>query len=551
MTRLLAILTFTIISLVAANASADEITVDMVAPEPSQAMVEAAGESMLGEVLDSNTGLSVFRGIPYAAAPLGARRWRSPVPHVPRKGVQDATTFGPACPQLQGNSRFYQFVAEQLGKSPDLVPLMQNISEDCLYLNVWSGNLNGKDKLPVMVWIYGGSNINGYAQEPEYNGLKLASKGVVYVSLNYRVGALGYMAHKGLSAESESGVSGNYGILDQIAALKWVKSNIEAFGGDPDNITIFGESAGAANTVTLMASPLAKGLFHRAISQSGGYPVDGFYTLNQAEDLGSKIAGHLSVEDTENPAKSIEGMRALGWEAIVQGAVDSKAGYYSAVNIDGWLLPDALATIYAQGVVNGVDLMIGTNQNENYPWVKQDAGESDLAEYLQAFQSPYREEIEALLAKNPELTSRLQMDRIGSAESFLCPSLYIADKMADNGHKVKVYYFTRVRPGADALLAYHGAEISYTHDSAYEWLPADETDLALTNSIGQYWVNFATSGSPDGDGLTPWPDYTADAPHYLELGKEIHQGKALEAELCAVFDRIREVKSLAFSVGSE
>jgi para-nitrobenzyl esterase len=195
--------------------------------------------------------------------------------------------------------------------------------------------------------------------------------------------------------------------------------------------------------------------------------------------------------------------------------------------------------------------MIGFNKNENYPWVKQDANESDLADYLQTFENPYRREIEALLAKNPELAPRLQIDRVGSAKTFLCPSLYIANKMADAGHNVKVYYFTRVRPGAESLLAYHGAEISYTHDSAYAWLPADETDHALTKSIGQYWVNFATSGSPDGDGLTPWPDYTADAPHYLELGKEIHQGKALEADLCAVFDRIREAKRMASSEGQE
>ncbi|MCP4047873.1 MAG: carboxylesterase family protein, partial [Gammaproteobacteria bacterium] len=333
--------------------------------------------------------------------------------------------------------------------------------------------------------------------------------------------------------------------------LKWVQNNIEVFGGDPDNVTVFGESAGAANTITLMASPLAKGLFHRAISQSGGYPVDSFYTLDQAEDLGSKIAGHLGLEDSDNPAKSIEGMRSLGWEAIVQGAVDSKAGSYNAVNIDGWLLPDALATIYAQGLVNNVDLVIGANKNENYPWVEPDASDTDLADFLEAFESPYREEIEALLEKNPGYAPRLQIDRIGSAETFLCPSLYIAKNMANNAHKVKFYYFTRVRPGADTLLAYHGAEISYTHDSAYEWLPANETDLALTSDIGQYWINFATHGSPDGDSLPPWPDYTADMQQFLELGKKINPGKDLEVELCAIFDRIREAKRLAFSAGSE
>jgi len=504
--------------------------------------VEAAGEILQGELLDPESGLMVFRGIPFAAPPTGDNRWRPPVPHTARTGVQDATKFGPACPQLQGNPEFYRYLAGRVGAPPDVIPPMDNISEDCLFLNVWTVNPDPEARRPVMVWIYGGGNSNGYAQEPEYMGDGLARRGVVYVSLNYRVGALGFLAHKGLSAESTQGVSGNYAILDQIAALQWVRDNISAFGGDPDNVTIFGESAGAANATTLVVSPPAQGLFHRAISQSGGYPVDIFYTLEEAEILGGEIARHLGLENSANPAQSIEAMRALSWEDIVQGAVDADAGSVSLVNIDGWLLPDSLAAMYKKGVKSDVELIIGVNKNENYPWVKEDATEADLAELLDGYESPYKEEIEVLLAANPEVPIRLQMDRAGSGGDFLCPSLFIAREMARSGNPVYFYQFTRVRPGGEKLLAYHGAEISYALDSAYEWLPADDTDLALTETMGQYWVNFAAKGSPNGGDLVEWPAFTVKAGEYLELGDVVRSRSGLETGLCAILDRYRETR---------
>jgi len=508
----------------------------------AEAQVMAGGELLEGEVLDPETGLLVFRGIPFAAPPTGDMRWRPPGPHIARQGVQEASAFGPACPQLQGNPDFYRYVAERYGASPDVVPPMLNISEDCLYLNVWTKRRTGSEKRPVMVWIYGGGNSNGYAQEPEYLGDNFAARDVVYVSLNYRLGALGFLAHKGLSAESGRAVSGNYGILDQIAALQWVKDNIAAFGGDPDNITVFGESAGAANTTTMIASPLAKGLFQHAISQSGGYPVDVFYTLEEAEIIGGRIAQHLEVENAENPALSIESLRALDWQIIVQGAVDSEAGDYSAVNIDGWLLPDALASMYQRGQLNDVDLMIGANRNEDYPWIKEDATTDDLAQSLERFDSPYREELGALLKTDSDAAPRLLIDRLDSARDFLCSSLFIANTMARHGNPVYFYYFTRVRPGGKRLLAYHGAEISYPHDSAYEWMPADNTDRSLTEFMGRYWVNFASTGSPNGDGLPNWPKYTAKGGDYQELGDTVKTGSGLETEICSIFDRLRAEK---------
>jgi para-nitrobenzyl esterase len=454
--------------------------------------------------------------------------------------VQNATRFGPACPQRSGNTDFYKFVAEQFGSSPDVVPAMKDISEDCLYLNDCTTNLGQSETRPVMVWIYGGSNMNGYSHEPEYLGHNFARRGVIYVSLNYRVGVLGFMAHAGLSAESHNGVSGNYGILDQIAALQWVKENIAAFGGDKNNITVFGESAGAADTATLVASPLAKDLFQHAISQSGGYPVDSFFTLAEAEAMGSKIAQHFDPGETANDSETIAALRELSWEAIVQGAVDSQAGTYAEVNIDGWLLPESLASMYKEGKVNAVNLMIGANGNEDYPWIKEEPTNEDLSETLRSFGSPYDDELAAILLSDANLAIRRQMDRIESARDFLCPSLYIANAMANNQNPVYVYYFTRVRPNGERMLAYHGAEISYTHDTGYEWLPADETDRSLTSTVGQYWVNFATSGSPNGNGVPHWPPYTAEVGEYQDLGDAVSSSSQLEAELCSILDRRRQ-----------
>jgi para-nitrobenzyl esterase len=510
------------------------------------ARVAAGGETLLGEQLDAATGLTVFRGIPFAAPPTGERRWRPPAPHEPRQGVQDASQFGPACPQLQGNPEFYRFVAERFGASPDRVEPLRDISEDCLYLNVWTKHPGQGEKRPVMVWIYGGSNINGYSQEPEYLGHHIARRDVVYVSLNYRVGVLGFLAHAGLSAESPQGVSGNYGLLDQIAALQWVRDNIAAFGGDPDNVTVFGESAGAGDIAVLMASPLAQGLFHRAISQSGGYPVDSFYTLAEAEAMGARIATHLGVEETSDPAAVVAGLREIAWPALVQGAVDAEAGKYNAVTIDGWLLPDALASIYARGAVNPVELMIGANANEDYPWVKEDATAADLASALAQFGSPYQEELRKLLMGGPDAPVRMQLDRLGSAETFLCPSQFIAKAMAVSGKTVYFYRFSRVRPGGERLLAYHGAEISYALDTAYDWMPADEIDRSLTDTVGRYWVNFAATGSPNGVDLPHWPRFTAAAGEYQDLGDAVSPGSGLETELCAVLDRRRAAQMAEF-----
>lgn len=510
------------------------------------AEVEVAGERLRGEVLDSDARLAVFRGIPFAAAPLGDLRWRPPQPHAAREGVQHATEFGGVCPQDQGNANFYKSIAQMFGKSSDLIPPTENIQEDCLYLNVWTAALGATQKQPVMVWIFGGGNSNGYGHDPDYFGHALSKRGVVFVSFNYRVGQFGYMAHPGLSAESAHGVSGNYGMLDQVAALHWVQRHIDAFGGDPESVTILGESAGGANIATLIASPLGAGLLTRAIIQSGGYEIGSFYSLAQAEATGARIASFLGFDDELSDAETVARMRDLDWRTFIDNPKLEDLGLFEATNIDGYVLPGPKAGIFANGSNNDVDLMVGTNANEMYAWQPADATAESFLEHLATYGEPYSTELRELLAEDIEADLQQAMDRFGSAETFLCGSRYIANRMASYGNGVFFYYFTRIRPGGDKVLAYHGAEIPYALDTAADWLPADETDTKLTAIMTQYWLNFAKAGTPNGDGVPAWPHYDAQSRRYQELGDRVGPGTDLEPGICDILDRHRDAKLAAF-----
>jgi len=499
--------------------------------------VSAGGESLQGVVLDEATGLSVFRGIPFAAPPTGDRRWKPPAAHTPRPGIQQADQFGPACPQLQGNHDWYRQVATLFGNPPASIGPLENIDEDCLHLNVWTDNLRGQEKRPVMVWIYGGANRNGYSNEPNYLGHGLASRGVVFVSINYRLGVMGFMGHSGLAAESEMGVTGNYAILDQIAALTWVQENIEAFGGDPDNVTIFGESAGAVNSATLTASPLSAGLFKRVISQSGGYQLGSTMTQADAENVGTKIAAHFGFDSSMADAEVISGMRQLDWETVVAESANAKAGRYTSAVVDAYVLPDAAGRIFQNGKHNNVDLLIGANANEYFMYQPDGYSRENAEASIESMGEPWAAEVMALVSDDLETDHRRAADRVSGAARFLCPSKFMADAVDQNGGNAWFYHFTRVRPNGEKVLAYHGAEIPYALDTADSWLPADEVDARLTNIMAQYWVNFARSGSPNGEGLPAWPRYTAKGGRYMELGDEVQEGEDLESQLCAIVKR--------------
>src|SRR6266850_2687529 len=297
-------------------------------------------------------GVRSFKGVPFAAPPVGDLRWKPPQPVLAWQGVRQADNFGPICPQspYPSGSMYY---------SPP-----QTQSEDCLYLNVWTAAKVG-DKRPVMVWIHGGALTRGSGSNAAYDGTALAKKGVVLVTINYRLGPLGYLAHPELTSESPQHSSGNYGVLDQIAALKWVQKNIAAFGGDANRVTIFGESAGSWSVNALVASPLARGLFHRAIGESGGSFGPGTYlredrnALPSAERIGvafAKAAG----------ADSIKALRALPADKIVEVFNNDPEGkkFRTQPNVDGWVLPDEIRNIFAKGKQNDVPVIVGSNGNE-------------------------------------------------------------------------------------------------------------------------------------------------------------------------------------------
>ncbi|MEE9231583.1 MAG: carboxylesterase family protein [Acidobacteriota bacterium] len=507
-------------------------------PRPAP-RAEIDGERLEGAYFGSGTNEVVFKGIPYAAPPLGARRWKPPMPIQPRQGVQTATQFAPACPQPagpEGNLEWYREIARAFGQDPAVIPPMVPMSEDCLYLNVWTAHWGGEMKQPVMVWIHGGGNYLGWGHEPPYHGKSLARRGVVMVSINYRLGEFGFLAHPHLTQESPNHSSGNYGLLDQIEALRWVQRNIAAFGGDPARVTIFGESAGAADVGYLMASPLAAGLFHRAISQSGGYLLDDFRTLGFEEARGVQLAMGLGIEDGEGTLASL---RAKSTNEILAAAAQlpSKSSTYGP-NIDGLILPDSPARIFAEGRQHAVPLMIGANANE---WTLFGSPPDNLAQYNERIRSAYgnlaAEAMGLYAAAAPEDIAA-NFDRWKTDDTFLCGSKLMARSMSLVRSDAYVYHFTRVLPGpgGNRLGAFHGAEIPYVFDTPDAWLPWEEADESLAEQMAAYWVQFATAGDPNREGLPHWPPCRGAAQRYLELGAEVRTGAGLHRDACALYE---------------
>jgi para-nitrobenzyl esterase len=457
-------------------------------------------------------GIASFRAIAYARPPLGELRWKAPQPLPVQPGQVDATRFAPACPQGEGNTRWYRGVAKAMGADPAQVTGPERIDEDCLYLNVWTPAarplLPGK-RLAVMVWIHGGSNENGYAHEPNYLGANLARNGVVVVTINYRVGLLGFFAHPALGSDA----SGRQGLLDQVAALRWVKANIARFGGDPARVTLFGESAGGTDIALLAAMPEGKGLFARAIIQSGFLPRNAVVTRREAENLATGLFGASATSAS---------LRALPWQAIVGLQEDKLRGHFHAP-LAPW--PGQLA----------IPLLIGSNADEHLMYLSKDeAGlNAELAAELKSYPAERAAAIRAAMnALSGNQASRV--DAVSGGRAFHCPSARLAGTVAASGRKAYLYRFERIRPGEHGLGAYHGAEIPYVFDTADAWLNGDARDAVLTRTMQDYWVNFARIGNPNGPGLPAWPSWQGAAPRLLGLGDTIGAKPMPNADLCAL-----------------
>jgi len=494
------------------------------AAPPTTPTAAAEGEHLAGAYVGEGTAVAVFKGIPYAAPPVGELRWKPPMPHTPRQGVQQATEFSPACIQEVEGSGFYRYIAETLGSDPNLVPKPGPSSENCLYLNVWTPNLGGKKPLPVMVWIHGGANANGTAATPYTDGANLARKGAVVVSINYRLNLYGFLAHPALTAESEHGSSGNYALLDQIAALQWVQRNAAAFGGDPGRVTVFGESAGGTNITYLLASPLSRELFHRAAIESGGYAVADFRTLHEAEAVGESLAEDLGVAGSDDVlaalrAASPEDLRRA-WLGIEKLGID-------APNVDGWVLPAATARIFDRGDQYQVPLLIGYNRDEwttlrphYWPNVTLDW----FRQVLRAVHGPLADRAMELYPATSDAEAMTAANHWQTDWYYVGPSRFIADRMVRAGGRAYLYLFSRRIhvPGGEELGAYHAIEIPYVWDTlaAQTWVPRQPYDQELADTVSSAWVRFAATGDPNGGGMATWPLFTITNEDYIEFGDD-------------------------------
>jgi para-nitrobenzyl esterase len=459
---------------------------------------------LISGVAGADAGVRVFKGIPYAAPPVGDLRWRPPLPPAAWNGIRKADQFGAICPQVLPTTNSFYGQEYFLGPQPPM-------SEDCLYLNVWTAAKSAAERRPVMVWIHGGGNVQGYGSEPCFDGEAFARKGVVLVSINYRLGIFSCFAHPELSQESARHISGNYGELDQIAALQWVQRNIAAFGGNPTNVTIFGQSSGGASVNRLLVSPLGKGLFQRVIVQSAAVwnSRDSKATLAEMEQRGIRFAA-------TNGVRTLKELRALSASALLDGFAKIRFD----PNIDGQVLPDLAVNIFARNGQTAVPMLIGSTSDEGpFTPVKAATFRADIQKRFGAAANtffklyPAGSDTEAAQSKHDE-----RRDESAAGERAEAVS------QAALGQPAWLYYFDRKPPGhdRDRYGAFHASELEYVFNtqSATD-RPWEDTDRKLASLMISYWTNFAATGNPNGPGLPAWPAYNPKTDLTMELGDRV------------------------------
>lgn len=464
-------------------------------------IVQTANGKVEGST-NTEKSVRIFKGIPFATPPIGELRWKAPQAPKNWTGILKSTEFS-ASPMQNKPAPFSCWTEEFIAKPEPL-------SEDCLYLNIWTSAKKTKEKLPVFVWIYGGGLNSGSANCDIYDGEEMSKKGVVFVSINYRVGIFGFMAHPELSKESSKNSSGNYGFLDQMEALKWIQKNITAFGGDPNNITIAGQSAGSFSVNALVASPLAKGLFHKAIAQSGGL-LSGRLSnnLEASEQQGVKFmekTGASSVADLRNKT-AIE----------IQNLSN---GFRFGTTLDGYVLPTDLVQNFEKGLFNEVPLLTG--------WVTGDGtlmGNTPISveKYEAEAKTNFGNKAESFLNLFPAKTdeeakaskTKLAMFQFAAMPSHLWAGF-------NKTHKSYLYQFSHVppdKPNFPNYGAFHTSEVPYALHSLKKWNRTwRAADWELEDKMASYWVNFAKTGNPNGKGLPEWKAYSKEKGHIMEFG---------------------------------
>jgi para-nitrobenzyl esterase len=483
-------------------------------------------------------GGAVFKGIPFARPPVGDLRWREPQPVTPWAGVRDATKFGPICAQ----------------KPTFMAPNAAEVaSEDCLYLNVWTADWPSTSRKAVMVWIPGGGNFAGGGTDAVFDGESLARHGVVLVTINYRLGSFGFYSHPALTRESSHRASGNQGIQDQIAALIWVRDNIAAFGGDPANVTIFGESAGSLDVSVLMTSPLSKGLFRRVIGESGAVILAGEpSSLSGAEGLGQALAARLKV----SPTAAAADLRAFSARDIWTAEPDRVGGGVRealisfpnlGITVDGYVFPKKPAEVFAKGDEHRVDLLLGNNAREGGPAESP----SDLAGAISSMYGPLAERVKKLYVGAPDPSYGTAADQWATDTTFRCSAVQQLIWHAAAGNTAYEFEFARIPPGRESVGATHASELSHVFGTTAAVgvlgvgppVRGNDIDAQLSETMQQYWTNFAKTGNPNGGQLPKWPKFNPSMREYIQFtdaGPVAKQG--LRRPYCDVF--IENVKRL-------
>jgi para-nitrobenzyl esterase len=445
--------------------------------------------------------IAIFKGIPFAAPPVENLRWKAPQPVKNWTGVLKCEKFS-ASP-MQRNPVPFMMWTEEFITPPD------NLSEDCLYLNIWTPFKSAKDKLPVLVWIYGGGFSSGSAACAVYDGEEMSKKGIIFVSINYRVGVLGFLAHPELSSESEAKVSGNYGLLDQIEALKWIKKNIEAFGGDPDKVTIAGQSAGSMSVCALVTSPLAKGLFRGAIAESGGI-LSSFMNNSYAD---AEKSGVTFMEKMK--AANIAELRKIPAKDLI-----AANGNFRPVS-DGYVIPKDVFMAFKSGQFNDVALIAG--------WVTGDGtlmGEQKMTpeKYKQQAVENFGTKAEEYLKLFPGNTSEEVASSLKELSLLQFAALPASLMAGFSKSKSYLYQFSHVpviKPGFPDYGAFHTSEVPFALHTLHLWKrPWREIDYSVEKTMSDYWVNFVKTGNPNGKGLPEWDTYEQPAGNIMEIGDQ-------------------------------
>jgi para-nitrobenzyl esterase len=480
--------------------------------------------SLRGLVVGGKQDIHVYKGIPYATPPVAERRWKPPQPVSAWQGVRDCFEFGAACPQQ---------VPALFAAIPEMA-IAAPFSEDCLFLNVWTPAQRSSEKLPVLYWIHGGGFLFGAASQPLYDGEKLARLGCVVVSINYRLGLFGFLAHPALSQEADDKRSGNYGLLDQIEGLRWVQRNIAAFGGDPKRVTIFGESAGGISVLCLMVAPKARGLFHGAIAQSAtGMNLPLLRDASPGQETAEQTGQELIAACGLGASADARQLRQLDTQALLRAGPLPPSPAALRLKpltlrvgpiVDGQVIPDKPNRLFATGRQHAVPMIVGNTRDEMSLFLLGSRMPANETAYLKLLRDEFGDLAEPLAKAYPAQDAKQiasTVIQMASDLSFVHESRYIARTHAAAGQKAYRYQFSRGTKLAflQGLGAHHGAELPFLFQR-----PAGrdaEIEMRLSRTLGRYWINFAATGDPNGAGVPPWPVYRQDADAMIDFAEEV------------------------------